>query len=289
MVKRISIGLALALVLFGIFSVAKSFMGSSPQFIQRQTRQRRPKARTWNGEATHIYNADFSQRNATFTLRDVRFKGLQYPRSTAIVDLDVPTVNGRAQSWLKPSAFYGYQGASARRYTPKATITPMGAVDRVHVIFSKVPTEAFGPTCAQSALASRDPMALNFPGFPGRNLAVQINAPAAPPGHCLDDPTMAPPAKTLAFQRVRLGHHGRVTVFGWITGPAKKILVEVIGHKGFHSVAHPSVNHHRFVAYFRLQPGSYRLRARYGGKSWTKGHIVVGGRHRHRAPKQHKN
>lgn len=278
MVKRTLIAFTGVFLLFCLYQVGQSILGLNDAPEPRQPKKRAPTVAPWNGQATHRYNLTFNERTTSVSVERAAFKGLRQARAKVYIDMTVPASGGRKPRWLKPSAFFGYQPVSAKRHKPVVKISRQGAVFAVRLIFSGVPTKAFGPTCSQAATSSTDPLSLNFPGLPGPTTALLINAPPAPPGHCLNEPNAAKPRKAIVFQRVRVGRKGNVRVFGRVIGPAKRIRLQV-GKKGFRTVARPVVHKHRFTARFRLRPGKYRLRVKYGGRYWL-GKVVVRGGHK---------
>lgn len=279
MVRRSLIALTGVFALYCLYALAQGIFGfnEEPQPVQAQ--KRAPSVAPWNGQATHQFNLTFNQRGSSLTVARAAFKGLQYPKASVYVDISVPAVNGRKPKWIKPQAFFGYQPVRAQRYAPKLKISPQGAVYAVRLIFSGIPSGALGPTCQQMTTTSNDPLSLNFPGLPGPNFALALSAPPAPPGHCFDEPNKAKPRKVLVFQRVRVGNKGKVRVFGRVSGPVKRIRLQV-GKRGFKTVAKPVVHNHRFTARFRLSPGKYRLRVKYGGRYWHSKVVVRGGKKR---------
>jgi len=251
------------IVFFLLYVLVNGGFGGGNTPAQQGKRRPTPEARGWNGQAVHIYNAQFTQKKQQMTLTNVAFFHLDKPRTSVVATLEVPAVNGKAPSWVKPKSFYGYQAVVAKKYVPTLKLKDQGAQYQVRIIFPSIPTGAVGPTCKSGGVASNTPLSLNFPGLPGHNLAVLLDAPPAPAGHCLSEPQPKPKVVTLKHAH---GGKGTLIISGAASPGIQAVQVQ-IGMKKVHKHKLVPTHAHHFLARFNHLPaGSYKILTGFNGK-----------------------
>jgi hypothetical protein len=266
-IKRTFLAIGAVFILYVLWSLVSSALGLSGGEQKRAPGRRAPQSKPWNGGARQVFSTDFVRGRDQLTLAAVRYKHLDLPTATVTVNL---TASGRGSArprWLK--SLVGYRPKSTLSYRPKISIRDNGALFAATVTFPKVPSEALGPTCADPSWADPDPFVLRAPRLPQGEIGVQISAPPAPAGHCLDDPRAlaalkARQASEIVLRKVKVKGH-KVYAFGTVNRPGtSRVFIKTKGKIR----AHASVNGgRRLKLRFKLKKrGTYSLAVGYSRK-----------------------
>jgi hypothetical protein len=251
------------LIIFGIIGLAVIWAGykaltnnDSPQPQPDPPKTSKPAA--WNGTRVKDYNLLRSVDSSSFNISRVAFSGLKGKKSRVVVDMSV----SGSPAWFNKKSFYGFQSNNPGKvYKPKMLLGKNAGNTTGRLVFNGVPAKALGAVCGQNY--PKDSFSLIEAGLPGKTVALKLNAPSAPPGHCLQS-GKPKPKPNVKISRVKVTKK-KVVVFGRTENlKVKRVRVQVRGK--VKSTARPIVRQKKFSATFKLPKGKYQARA--GLKKW---------------------